>query len=196
MLHESSFRLSKVGLPPPYFPTHVAFFPTPFLLGDLTLVWYSRETLQVPCTEVSGHLDTCCHRSSPGLPVLTDHYPAPPSWSGTPPKASTGLAAVLSLKAQECFLNFFLHPQTSNSSRPPHPPIPTCLYVWFLASESFPEVLPGRLFRRGEEAGEGRGAGGGCIAASPFEVSVVSSIKRGHWRPLPSWRSVVFSSFG
>lgn len=35
VLHESSSRLSKVGLFPPCFSTHVAFFPTPFLLGDL-----------------------------------------------------------------------------------------------------------------------------------------------------------------
>lgn len=84
-LHESSSRLSKVGLSPPCFSTHVAFFPTLFLLGDLKPVLVLGGN---PQSAMHGSCRTPRHRLPSEVPrALADRsLPSPthPSGSGTP----------------------------------------------------------------------------------------------------------------
>lgn len=131
------------------------------------LIWHLGETLEVPCTEVSGHLDSGCHQRSPG-PMLTGHYPALPAWLWDPQKASMVLAAVQSLKAQGCFLRLsFCTPKPPNL---PNPNLSVCPVLGI-------QPLLLRCCREGYIAREEGCSGERCIVASAFGVSVVSSIE-------------------
>lgn len=86
------------------------------------------------------------------------------------------LAAVAVLKGTGVFSQFLFAPP--NLQPPPRPPSDPNLSVCpVLGISVFSCGVAGKVIYPDGDGGQGRGAGARCIAASPFEVSALSSIK-------------------
>lgn len=141
MLHESSSRLSKVGFTPPCFSTPCGFLPN----SISSWVNWSQVVLEGDCPltppntmhAVSGNLNSgCC--------ADCNHCPASQRlWS---PHEQSSAGSNAAFKGTSCFVRILFAPPNPQRTHP------ALLYVLFLASPSFLEVLPGR-FMGWEEGG-------------------------------------------